>query len=259
MEVLEKIPDIIQSITLKDIFDIFFIAIFIFFFLLIVKRAKATQVMSGLLIIFTVYALSSAFNLVALSEFLKEVIKYGIFALLIAFSDEIKAYFVSLSELLKRRKSYTTEEALKEVVDSVFLLSSKKIGALIVFEKETPLEEIAQNGIELNAKVSVPLIETIFYPKTALHDGAVVISKDILRYARVTLPIGKEIEAKRDYGTRHLAAIGVSKITDSLVVVVSEETGMVSVAKSGDLERGFKKDSLYELLIKELSVEVSEQ
>ncbi len=258
MEILSKIPDIVFSITWRDIIDILFIAIFVFFFILVIKRAKATQVTIGILIIFSFYVLSSIFNLIALSEFLKEIIKYGIFALLIAFSDEIKAYFVSLSELLKKKKSYTTEEALNEVVESVFSLSRKNIGAIIVFEKETQLDDISKSGIEINAKVSIPLIETIFYPKTPLHDGAVIISKDIVKYARVTLPIGKEIEAKRDYGTRHLAAIGVSKITDSIVVVVSEETGMVSVAKSGELERGFKEESLKEFLIKELFVEVSE-
>ncbi len=258
MEILSKIPDIIFSITWRDVIDILFIAIFVFFFILVIKRAKATQVTIGILIIFSFYALSSIFNLIALSEFLKEIIKYGIFALLIAFSDEIKAYFVSLSELLKKKKSYTTEEALNEVVESVFSLSRKNIGAIIVFEKETQLDDISKSGIEINAKVSIPLIETIFYPKTPLHDGAVIISKDVVKYARVTLPIGKEIEAKRDYGTRHLAAIGVSKITDSIVVVVSEETGMVSVAKSGELERGFKEESLKEFLIKELFVEISE-
>ena len=258
MEILSKIPDIVFSITWRDVIDILFISIFVFFFIVIIKRAKATQVTIGILIIFSFYVLSSIFNLIALSEFLKEIIKYGIFALLIAFSDEIKAYFVSLSELLKKKKSYTTEEALNEVVESVFSLSKKNIGAIIVFEKETQLDDISKNGIEINAKVSIPLIETIFYPKTPLHDGAVIISKDIVKYARVTLPIGKEIGAKRDYGTRHLAAIGVSKITDSIVVVVSEETGMVSVAKSGELERGFKEESLKEFLIKELFVEISE-
>jgi diadenylate cyclase len=237
--------------------DIILLTIFIYYILKFLKGSKATQIIAGLLVIIFLYLISLVFKLYAFNWLMNFIITYSIFGLIVIFSDEIKGYLASIGANLPfQKKIQTSKKNIDKIMDAVDIMSKEKIGALIVFERNVSLEEFYNKGICLDAKISKKLLVSIFYRNTPLHDGAVIISNDKIKIASVILPLPSDIvEKRKNYGTRHLAAISITKITDALVVVVSEETGIISIAERGNMMRNFTIKSLKDLLLKELKSE----
>jgi len=256
--VISNIISIMQNMHLTDAIDILLLTVFIYYIIKFIKGRRANQILAGLIVILILYLLSSLFKLIAFNWFLNFIITYSIFALIVIFSDEIKAYLASLGARLpfqpKRLKA--SKKSIDEIIDSIESMSREQIGGLIVFERNVSLKEYVSKGTILNASISKQLIISIFSPKTPLHDGAIIISKDKVAAASVVLPLPQDVvERKKNFGTRHLAAISISKSTDAIVIAISEETGIISVAHEGNLVRNYSMKSLENLLIKELEAE----
>ncbi len=243
-----------SSFTIVDAIDILVLTVFIYYILKFLKGKQANQILTGILIILLVDLLSAVFKLNALNWVLSFVITYSIFGLIVIFSDEIKAYLASIGSGFPFKKRETaSQESIDSIVDAVEELTKNKIGALIVFERNVSLGSLTEKGKIIDAKITKEIIIALFYPNNPLHDGAVIISKNRIVAASVVIPLPEEIvERRKNYGTRHLAAISISKTTDCIALVVSEETGTISIANRGNLTRNYTLKSLKETLKEEL-------
>jgi diadenylate cyclase len=208
------------------------------------------QILAGVAVLCVGYGVAWALRLVTITYLLELVFKYGAFALLIVFQPELRAALAHLGQarvthLFRRLEE---EEVVDEVTDAVERLSRSSTGAIIVVERDVPLGDYVETGTPLNAKVSGDLLATIFTPYSPLHDGAVVIRGDSIIGASCILPLSQAPIEDRSLGTRHRAALGVAEETDALVVVVSEETGTISLATGARLIRNLTPSQLRDLL-----------
>jgi diadenylate cyclase len=240
--------------------DIVAVAWLIYRLLLLAKGTRAWQITGGLIIFFVAVIVSDRFHLYALNWLLRQAFPLGPVAVVILFLPELRHAleefgrpgFWGQSLGLVAREEMTV--MVDEVVTAVSTLSVKRIGALIVFERENGLEDIIQTGTEMNAVVTSALIGTIFYKGTPLHDGAVIIRADKIVAGGCTLPLTASPRVDATVHTRHKAALGMSEESDAVVVVVSEETGTVSIAVDGKLIRGLRDDTLRERLLNMLQI-----
>ncbi len=242
-----------SSFTLLDAIDILLLTVFLYYILKFLKGKQANQILTGIIIIFLVDLLSAILKLNALNWVLNFVITYSIFGLIVIFSDEIKAYLASIGSTFPFKKKETASaESIEAIVDATEELVKRRIGALILFEK-SPLGDYIEKGKIIDAKITKELIVSLFYPNNPLHDGAIIIRQNRIAAASVILPLPESVVEKRaNYGTRHLAAISATRQTDCIAMVVSEETGIISIAKKGTLMRNYTLKALKELLNKEL-------
>ncbi len=250
--------NLIQSFGWNDLIDILLLTVFIYYILKFLKGSKATQILAGILVIIFLYLISLIFKLYAFNWLMNFIITYSIFGLIVIFSDDIKGYLASIGANLHfQKRIQASKKNIDKIVDAIDIMSRSKIGALIVFERSVSLEEYYnKKGTVLDAKISKELLVSIFYKNNPLHDGAVIICNDKIKAASVILPLPSDIVRKRaNYGTRHLAAISITKSTDSFVVVVSEETGVISISQEGNMMRNYTIKSLKDLLLKELESE----
>jgi len=198
----------------------------------------------GFLALFVAYGVSNLFNLPVLHEIMVRIMNVAVLAVLIIFQPELRMALSKLS--LKGRRKRSTgqfDPFIEQLSTSVFRMSSNKTGAIIVLENNDTLEEYAHNGIMLTAQFSSELLESIFTRKSPIHDGAVIIREGSILAAASILPLAQNTQQlKKTIGTRHRAGLGISEITDSLVVIISEETGKVSIARDGIMTRGLKED-----------------
>ncbi len=243
-----------SSFTLLDAIDILLLTVFIYYILRFLKGKQANRILTGIIIIFLVDLLSAILKLNALNWVLNFVITYSIFGLIVIFSDEIKAYLASIGSTFPFKKKETASaESIEAIVDATEELVRRRIGALILFEKKQPLEDYIERGKIIDAKITKELIVSLFYPNNPLHDGCIIIKENRIAAASVILPLPESVVEKRaNYGTRHLAAISITRQTDCIAMVVSEETGIISIAKNGTLTRNYTLKALKELLNKEL-------
>ena len=233
------------------------IVIFLAYHLLkIVKDSRAWQLVKGIALLIVATALSSLFNLKILNYILSAVMNWGVILIFIIFQPELRRALEQLGT--NRFEKYfgiendiasKTKEDIYKIVIAATELAKDKIGALIVIERDIQIKDIIATGVELNAVVSPQLLVNIFQPKTPLHDGAVIISNNKIVAAACMLPLAGDKDIAQELGTRHRAAIGISKESDSIVVVVSEETGKISVAKDGTLIADVREDVLKKILI----------
>lgn len=236
------------------VFDILAIAWLVYRLLLLAKGTRAMQIIGGLLIFFTAVFVTERLNLYALNWLLREAFVLGPVAVVVLFLPELRHALEEFGRpgFWGRSFSLHTPERMVEMVDAVVeavaLLSVKRVGALIVFERETQLEDIISTGTQLNATVTPSLLCTVFQKGTPLHDGAVVIREGILSAAGCTLPLTATPKIEAAAHTRHKAALGMSEESDAVVVVVSEETGTISIAVESKLYRGLRDDTLRERL-----------
>ena len=200
--------------------------------------------------------LSGALNLKLLNSILSGIMNWGVLAILIIFQPELRRGLEQLgtNKLTKffgidSDIATKTKEDIYKIVIAASELAKSKTGALIVIERDIEIKDIIQNGVVMNAEVSPQLLVNIFEPKTPLHDGAVIISENRIAAAACVLPLADDKDIAKELGTRHRAAIGISKESDSIVVVVSEETGKISVAKDGTLIADVREDVLKKILI----------
>ncbi len=244
----------IELITL--ILDIAIVLSLIFFFFKLVKGSRAWQLVKGILLIVIITFISGLLNLRILNWILTGIMNIGVIAIIVIFQPELRRgleqlgtnKFTKFLGLEKDIATKTKEDIYKIVIASKELANDKK-GALIVIERDIEIKDVVSTGIPMNAEVSPQLLVNIFEPKTPLHDGAVIISKNKIAAAACVLPLADDKDIAKELGTRHRAAVGISKESDSIVVVISEETGKISVAKDGTLIADVRDDVLKKILI----------
>jgi len=235
----------------KDIVDILIIAFLIYQALLIVRKSGGYQVLWGLLFVVVLYILAVIFNLKMVSSLLSAIRNYWFIAVVILFQPELRSILARLNLPRELSKVFSKQEKSSlytPLIDAVSSMSFRKIGALIVLENKRKLHEYIYSGEPIDAIVSMRLILTIFNPKSVLHDGAIIIRDQRIMAAKVVLPLSKKAEYVRKFGTRHLAGIGITEISDAIAIIVSEQTGQISVAKAGKIQTNVAFEELLQIL-----------
>lgn len=245
----------VTQFTIRDAVDIALVTVFIYYILKLARQTRAIQVLKGLGIMLAAAVASQWLNLSAFAAVLNYIIASGPILLVIIFLPEIRRAFEQLgrSRLFDKpgeQKDGTVDlsESAREMFRVIMLFAKRRIGALIVVEQQTALGDIIDTGTRLNAEISAYLLENIFTPNTPLHDGAAVIRGERITAAGCFLPLSENKEISRMLGTRHRAALGMSEVSDAVVLVVSEETGIISVASAGKLTRYLDTKALQEVL-----------
>ncbi len=241
------------------IIDITIVVFLVVKFIQVVKGTRALQLLKGILLLIIATILSSFLNFRILNFILTSFMTYGVILLIVMFQPELRRALEQLGSN-KINKFFGIEHdiaaKIKENIYKVTIaateLSNTKTGALIVFERDIKLKDIIDTGVVIGADISPQLLVNIFQPNTPLHDGAVIISENKVMAAACMLPLASDKNISKSLGTRHRSAIGISKESDSIVVVVSEETGKISVAKNGTLIADVKEEALKQILIKSL-------
>lgn len=238
------------------IIDITIVIFLMYCFFKIVRGSRAWQLIKGIALLIIATWMSGLFNLKILNWILTGIMNLGVIAIIVIFQPELRRALEQLGTNkltqffgIDKDLSTKTKEDIYKVVIAATELSKAKTGALIVLERDIKIQDIIATGIPMNAEVSPQLLVNIFEPKTPLHDGAVVISGNKIAAAACVLPLADDKDIAKELGTRHRAAIGISKESDSIVVVVSEETGKISVAKDGTLIADVREDVLKKILI----------
>ncbi len=249
---------ILRSMGWSDILDIIIVAALIYLLIRFIRRTNATKIAYGILLLVAATWLSTAMNLMVTSFILRQVFSIGILAVVILFQPEIRRALekVGSSQLFNLLGSEWGGQAIDHVImETVYAcedMARSRTGALIVFERDNRLNEAMSSGTMVDAFVSAELLKNIFYDKSPLHDGAVIIKEGRLAAAGCMLPLSSNVNLSRDLGMRHRAGIGVSEQSDAVVIIVSEETGGISVAVDGLLKRHLSQDTFEALLRREL-------
>ncbi len=241
---------VIPKLTVTSVIDILAVAILIYQLLVIIRGRRAAYVLSGLWILMLVYLVAAYARLELLRSVLAALAPYTGIALIVMFQSEIRRFLARLgrSRWLGLGGELERREAVDEILLAVEQMSELKMGALIVVERDIGLRTFIESGVALNANVSRDLLCAIFYPGAALHDGAVILQGEHIAAAACFLPLTMNPGMLRKHGTRHRAAIGVTEETDCLAIVVSEETGQISMAARGELEPDVSIDRVRERL-----------
>lgn len=262
MEIFNSILSIIKTIQLRDIVDILAIALLIFGLFKLVQETRAVQLLKGVIMLLIVYFLSSLFGLVMLSSLLRTFFEAAVVVIAIIFQPEIRkaleqmgrnnTYKKYIKIFTKHHKGdewkKAVEKSIVDAADTAVLFSRSKTGALLVFERETMLSDIAATGTIIDAETSVALFGNIFFNKAPLHDGASIIRDGKLFAAGCILPLTSNLNVDINLGTRHRAGLGISEQSDAVVLIVSEETGVISLAVNGILLREFTREELIKKL-----------
>lgn len=257
-----NIISLFSTFKLADLIDIIIIAILIYGILKLVRDTRAEQLLKGIFLVLLFYALASIFNLTMVTSILKIFLDFSVIIIFIIFQPEIRKALEQLGRskfskgylklfqggLMSNSERDNEIKAISDVADSAILFSHTRTGALFVFEKDTKLTDIASTGTILNCDTSTAIFGNIFFNKAPLHDGASIIRDGKIFAAGCILPLNSKEVDRKDIGTRHRAAIGMSEVSDAVVVVVSEETGTISVAINGVLTRDYDRDSLVAVL-----------
>jgi diadenylate cyclase len=247
--------EIFEFISYKDLLDILGVSLFVYGVLYFLRITKGIQILKGLIFLALIWALASLLDLKTVSTIFEKLWTVGLFSLVVIFQPEIRKALSKLGQATKLTSSKPLEERVVErIVRACAFMSERQIGALIVIERNQNLEALLEGCVTIDAVVSVELLITIFDPLTPLHDGAVVIRGDRIAYASCVLPLSKSSEIPKKYGTRHRAGLGISEESDAIAVIVSEETGEVSVAVGGKFHRNLDQELLKNLLLKELGI-----
>lgn len=247
----------LRTFEFKDAIDILVISLILYYLFKLLRQSRAGQLVKGVVVLLIAYGVSAIFRLTMVNYILKALFEFAVIIFVVVFQPELRQ---ALERLGRNRtlKSFVpgnsdapvTEvtKAITDVCDVCTSFSNSKTGALIVFERDSVLNEISATGTELNSDTSVQLLGNIFYNKAPLHDGACIIRDGKILSAGCILPLTKSLDISSSLGTRHRAAIGMSEDSDAVIVVVSEETGTVSIAVGGQLIRDLDRSSLYDKL-----------
>ena len=248
----------LKTFQFKDAVDIIVISMILYYLFKLLRQSRAGQLVKGVIVLLAAYGISAIFKLTMVNFILKALFEFAVIIFVVVFQPELRQ---ALERLGRNRtlKSIVpigavqaslddAAKAINDVCDVCAVFSRSKTGALIVFERDSVLNEIAASGTELNSDTSVALLGNIFFNKAPLHDGACLIRNGKILSAGCILPLTKSLDISPSLGTRHRAAIGMSEESDAVIVVVSEETGAVSIAVGGKLISGLDRSSLYEKL-----------
>ena len=258
---MSSLWDMIQNLVwnvlnrpgLSDIIDILVVTVIIYELLMLTRQTRGSAVLKGLLLLLLIVGASNLLGLTALNWLLMAVLKNGALVLVILFQPELRKALEQMGRgaiIDKKRREVPDdqEHIITEIIQCLTDLSRRRVGALIVFERKTGLKDVIETGISIDAEISAALLENIFEPNTPLHDGAVVIRGPRVMAGACILTLTEGRGISHELGTRHRAAIGISETTDALVLIVSEETGIISMARGGKLTRHLDSKSLQEIL-----------
>ncbi|EGG95994.1 TIGR00159 family protein [Staphylococcus warneri VCU121] len=239
--------------VITSVLDLLIVWYVLYLLITVFKGTKAIQLLKGIVVIVIGQQISKMLNLTATSKLFDIVIQWGVLALIVIFQPEIRRALEQLGRgsFLKRyTNAYTKDEEklIQSVSKAVQYMAKRRIGALIVFEKETGLQDYIETGIPMDSKISQELLTNVFIPNTPLHDGAMIIQGTKIAAAASYLPLSDSVKISKSLGTRHRAAVGISEVSDAFTVIVSEETGDVSVTFDGKLRRDISNEVFEELL-----------
>ena len=250
-DIINAIISGFQDIRFQDVLDIVIITVLVYKIIEWSMNTRAYQLLKGLGVLLLILLLSTLFNLYTINYLLNTLLVSGIVVMAVIFQPELRR---GLAHIGRFKFNFSAKDKsddsgiVKEIVNALIELSKRKVGALIVIERETKLDEYLPTGTLVDAKITSALIQNIFEPNTPLHDGAVIVRDGRIHYAACVLPLFDDANISRELGTRHRAAMGVSQASDSLTLVVSEETGVISYAENGKLVRYVDRIALTELL-----------
>lgn len=252
MGILNYIAEQFLAIKLIDILDIAVVSILIYYIIKFIRDRRASKLALGVLMVLIVVIISDILDMRALKFLLSNIVQIGLISLIIIFQPELRSAlekmggspFRSIKNAGETKSSQSKHTAINNICEAASELSKEYTGALIVIERSTPLGDIIKTGTVVNADVTVPLLRNIFYNKAPLHDGAVVIKNCRIYAAGCFLPMSTNDDIIKDLGTRHRSAIGMSENSDAVIVVVSEETGTISIAVDGQLKRNYDLGTL---------------
>lgn len=247
MSFLENIITSLMLIRVTDIIDIAIIAFVIYKLFSLLRNTRAEQVLKGLIFVLFFASIADMLNLNTVSWVMNQFLTVALVFIIVVFQPELRSALERLGRgrsLFSSDKIQRDERSINELVSAMSSLSRQKIGALVVLEREVGLSDIIESGTKLDSDISSELLINIFIPNTPLHDGAVIIRKNTIAAAACYLPLSSSNTIAKELGTRHRAAIGISEKSDCLVVIVSEETGSISVAENGKINRYFDEESL---------------
>lgn len=245
-----------------DTLDILTVAFFVFFLVRLVRDSRAEQFVRGIILLLILYILALLFNLTTVLFLLNALFENGLILLIVVFQPEVRRaleqaghsrngisrLFMGFGSVDNASHIHQWNKAINAISEAVEDLQEQKMGALIVLERSTRLGEIVRSGTIMEAEPSSTLISSVFYDKAPLHDGAMIIRDGKVYAAACILPLSDNLQISRELGTRHRAGVGMSENSDAVVVILSEETGMISVAEGGELQRNFTKESLAKTL-----------
>jgi diadenylate cyclase len=244
---------------LSSIVDIILVWYVIYKLINVIRGTKAVQLLKGIIVILLVRVVSDYLGLKTLSWIMQQAINWGFLAIIIIFQPELRRALEQLGRGRFFSRSSNPDDdnqdkAISAILKATDYMAKRRIGALISIERETGMSDYIETGIPLDSKISSELLINIFIPNTPLHDGAVIIQKNMVSAAACYLPLSESPFISKELGTRHRAALGISEVTDSVTIVVSEETGGISLTKNGELHRDLKADEFKELLSDELLI-----
>ncbi|MFF5997104.1 diadenylate cyclase CdaA [Lysinibacillus sp. KU-BSD001] len=247
MQIIEQFTDLTPVNVVFSFLDVLLVWYVIYKTLTLIKGTKAVQLLKGIFVIIIAKIATEIFGLNTLDWLLEEIIDWGFLAIIIIFQPEIRRALEQLGrgKLFQRTTNQQDEEQtrlIEAMKKSVTYMAKRRIGALISIEKETGLTEYIETGIKMNADMTSELLINIFIPNTPLHDGAVIMQKDKITAAACYLPLSESAFISKELGTRHRAALGLSEVTDAIVIIVSEETGAISIAFDGKIDRNLTID-----------------
>lgn len=252
---MQDFANLFYNIRLRDAIDILIVAYAFYKLFMLIRETRAEQLIKGIVVLLIATKLSEVLQLYTVFWILEKTMTVGVIALLIVFQPELRRAL----EVLGRTRFFTKSLAeikhqeldtiSNEIVEAVASLSRQKIGALLVFERETGLNEVVDTGTRIDGKISSGLLINIFIPNTPLHDGAVIIREDRIKAAGCFLPLTDNMNLSKEIGTRHRAALGITERSDSIAIIVSEETGIISMAENGILTRYLDIKTLKEILV----------
>ncbi|RMH79423.1 MAG: TIGR00159 family protein [Acidobacteria bacterium] len=248
--------DLLRFFSWRDLLDILAVSLLLYGIIHFLRITKGFQILKGIAVLAIFWLFAEILGLRVLSWIFEKLWAVSLFSLVVIFQPEIRK---ALGRLGQRAGIYTSKPLMERVVERVVracgFLSERQIGALVVIERGQSIDNLVEGCVLVDSVVSAELIITIFNPLSPLHDGAVVIKGDRLAFASCILPLSRSQELPKKYGTRHRAGLGISEESDALCVVVSEETGEISLAVGGKLHRNLDPEMLKALLIKELRIE----
>ncbi|MBB3111770.1 diadenylate cyclase [Paenibacillus phyllosphaerae] len=260
---MDYFADLTWNEWIKDIIDVAIVSYIIYKLILLVRGTKAVQLLKGIFVLVGTWAFSTWFNLYTLKWLMNQMFTFGVVTVLIIFQPELRRALEQLGRgKLFSRTSVVEKDVndrITEIIKSVNYMSKRKIGALIVFERDTGLNDYIESGIQMESLISSELLINLFIPNTPLHDGAVIVRGNQIMAAGCYLPLSENPFISKELGTRHRAAIGVTEVCDAVSVIVSEETGQVSLAVGGMIVRDIKEESLISKLFEELNPNMKEK
>lgn len=244
---MQSIIDFLSN-AWKPTVEVIFFWYGFFMLLKFLRSTGALHVLKGLFLIFVVFVVVQFFGLTTISRLMREILPISVIAFVVVFQDEIRKGLGRIGQSSIFKMLLKEEKIIDELIRAIAVLSERRIGAIIAFERQVSLKKYSETGVSIDGSLSFELISTIFMPNSPLHDGGVVINALRVSYAGCLFPLSASQRISKSLGTRHRAALGLTEETDAVAIVVSEETGIISIAEKGEFTRDLNEDNLREFL-----------